>query len=858
MSDSPASDPAIPEDWHSFVSAPSTVFAGQVDSLQYAALVSSATAEPVIEEVIGKGGFGIVRRARDGFGRDIAIKYAIQPKQGSLKLDRFLAESEIAAALQDHRGVIPIYGRGERDGIHWYAMQFASKGSLERVVLEAAAANSLFDNLRKHLGYLVSVCETIDFAHSRGVVHGDLSPGNIVLAGISSTFVIDWGLAHWGADLIPSHHRQSDRAHACVKPKSVGLRSQDQIRGGTEGFSSPELLSGGQVTHAADIYSLGALLVFLVTGERVDSSNSSKSLRKLPRRLQAIAGHAMALPPDSRYSSAERLGQDIQAFLDGGDISVAPFTTREKAVRYLRQHRWVSGSLSVLLVICVILIQQMWASYNRIQEAIGDRRRSNNQLFSSLETLATLVTPEGVARDQLLEKLRSELLEQIHIQYSLWEDQGSGTIDEQARVGKGLIALSRIEVDSGNLEHGMASTVTAEGLLRRIFEQTPTLENLKGLLDCMALKTSILISRGWLDEAEVIWVDWKSLVDRSAGGKSSMEVADQQADLAASRASLEYNRAGLQETTQARHAYIIRALEQAKRQVQLREQIVAEDPTVPRHLELARALNSLGLMTHKGSNPGAAIKIFENCLNVLRSAEAGKPERLDAERIASIRFTALFNKIMAHNGMTDYDAATRAAREGIALAEGLATKHPLMIHYRQEVARGWGNLSDTLDTIYTRNPTHENASELLKARGSAIRAYLEIARDQPNRGYQTGAVTYLTRRARDLRKLNRTDEARDDFRQALALHDYPEGLEPTNTGQLIVVALGYDLLSSDPATSPEHRSIYRERIGSIANRISKLLPQRPQDRKIIPFSVFEEYRDIPGVVELLKVCSNAE
>src|ERR1700757_1014675 len=197
-----------------------------------------------ILEEIGRGGMGVIYRARQRHSRRIvALKRILSYHADSQDtLMRFRREAQAAANL-DHPNVLPIYEVSEsHDGLPFFSMKFAGGGSL----LEAAPA--LRSDPRRAVALMVKVGRAVQYAHEQGILHRDLKPGNILLDGRGEPLVSDFGLAKW------------------LEPTGRLTRTPSVF--GTPGYIAPEQVNGstGNLTPAADVYSLGAVLFELLAG----------------------------------------------------------------------------------------------------------------------------------------------------------------------------------------------------------------------------------------------------------------------------------------------------------------------------------------------------------------------------------------------------------------------------------------------------------------------------------------------------------------------------------------------------------------------------------------------------------------
>ncbi len=212
----------------------------------------AAPTEPFqcIEE-IGRGGMGAVFRARQlSLGRDVALKMLHGADSGSSNqsLPGFLAEAYVTGRL-DHPNIVPVYDLGQtRDGAVYYAMKLVGGHSWGEK-LKAGA-----DDLEAQLAILDQVCNAVAFAHSRGVLHNDLKPANVMVGPFGEVLLMDWGLAvSFG-----------DATRAAGLPHCSSLQSPC----GTPGYMPPELAEGRgeDLGPWTDIYLLGAILFELLSG----------------------------------------------------------------------------------------------------------------------------------------------------------------------------------------------------------------------------------------------------------------------------------------------------------------------------------------------------------------------------------------------------------------------------------------------------------------------------------------------------------------------------------------------------------------------------------------------------------------
>jgi serine/threonine-protein kinase len=321
------------------------------------------------------GGQGLVYVAHDKqLGREVALK-ELKPRNSERKITRhrFIREAEITGSLE-HPGIVPVYALGRHaDGRPYYAMRLIQGRTLHDAVqhyyspelkVSPVDRNLLF---RKLLQRFVSVCQTVAYAHSRGIIHRDLKPANVLLGQYGEALVADWGLAR------PFHATggcESDPEFP-VEPDPGDPPSDATMMGsalGTPAYMSPEQSEGrwDEVGPATDVYSLGATLFTILTGQPpMPKLPWSEAHRRIingefptpkqlnpnaPRGLVAICRKAMAINQSDRYSSALALSEDIEHWLADEPVSAEPEPWGERAQRWIRRHRTFVFASGVLWI----------------------------------------------------------------------------------------------------------------------------------------------------------------------------------------------------------------------------------------------------------------------------------------------------------------------------------------------------------------------------------------------------------------------------------------------------------------------------------------------------------------------------
>jgi serine/threonine protein kinase/tetratricopeptide (TPR) repeat protein len=429
-----------------------------------------------------KGGLGEVFVAHDEeLHREVALKEIQERQADNLESrSRFLVEAEITGGLE-HPGIVPVYGLGAyADGRPYYAMRFirgdSLKDAIERFHKADAAGMDAGQRtlaLRSLLGRFVDVCDAISYAHSRGVLHRDLKPGNIMLGKYGETLVVDWGLAKpMGQPLEPTV--RTEPGEGSLIPHSIGASSQTVMGSalGTPQYMSPEQAAGrhDQLGPASDVYSLGATLYCLLTGQapfsekdvgtvlqkvqRGDFPRPREVKQNVPLPLEAICRKAMALLPANRYAAPRNLADDIEHWLADEPVSAWPEPWTAKARRWIGRHRTlVTGTAAAVLVALVGLIVTtvLLTAANERERQAKLKAEQNFQLArAAVDRYHTSVSQDDLLKEPGMEPLRKKLLEAAREFYEKFKKERAGDPSVQAELGKATFRLAQItgELDS--------------------------------------------------------------------------------------------------------------------------------------------------------------------------------------------------------------------------------------------------------------------------------------------------------------------------------------------------------------------------------------------------------------------------
>ncbi|MCP3852401.1 MAG: serine/threonine protein kinase [Gammaproteobacteria bacterium] len=251
-----------------------------------------------IQGVIGKGGMATVYMAmQESLKRQVALKI-LDPKLDAKILEHFLEESRIIASLK-HPNIIPVYDVG-RAGIHFYhAMEYLEGGDLESRMHETIAVNAALE-------IIIELSDALYLVHSKGIIHGDIKPANIVFRSDNCPVLTDFGIS-----------KRTDLN---------GNYKSDEILA-SPSYSSPEVMQGQDFNQKVDIYSLGVVLYELLIGEKpytgkthaeLVANSIQEPIPLLPdslKPLQPLIDHMLAKDQNERISDARMISRYIKKYL---------------------------------------------------------------------------------------------------------------------------------------------------------------------------------------------------------------------------------------------------------------------------------------------------------------------------------------------------------------------------------------------------------------------------------------------------------------------------------------------------------------------------------------------------------------
>lgn len=719
------------------------------------------------------GGIGQVYVAEDReLTREVALKELRRKQSDSDEhRTRFQLEGEITGQLE-HPGIVPVYARGNySDGRPYYVMRFVRGETFEEEIRRfhqqrTSDSASPRAGLHKLITHLVKVCQAIEYAHSRGVLHRDIKPNNIMLGRYGETLVLDWGLAKSGTKASPADSAKSRPVE--VSPQAAGSITRMGSVFGTPAYMPPEQASGelDLISERSDVYSLGATLHQILTGEppfrgmkmtpMLEAIRAGKYVSpaqidaSVQKPLDAICRHAMAHSPDDRYPSAIALADDLEKWLADEPVSVWREPILQRAWRWSRRHQTLVTSLSASLMVALISLAAglvlLSSSWQRERTSRQAAESSFAQARSVVDEFFTEVSEDVLLEEPGLQPMRKTLLSKALKFYEQFV--------EDSRADEGLsdeIALSYLRI--GQVQEQMESPDVAMSAFERAQQM------LTGASQRLALSDAVnSIARIHLKQNDLSLA--LSGFDRAREIRQQLSNEDPEdveihRKLASSMMNVAAVRARQGDSEQARDEFL-------KAQT-LREQWLQRSDSVLLKRDFAMGEYNLGVIALQDASEGNADDARTNAVNHLTRAVEGfesvlqrqKRDFATEQRLAEAhRLLGQVRVESADGDLEEWQAAADHFGRSADILNSLVIRNPDVVSFRSALA------STQMDRAVAQFAMSQEAEALVNFRSAvaALERLVTIAPDVPN--HKRNLAVALLDLSRQIESLpNRVEEA---------------------------------------------------------------------------------------------------
>jgi eukaryotic-like serine/threonine-protein kinase len=709
------------------------------------------------------GGIGQVWLARDSeLQREVAIK-EIQPRfaEHADQRARFLLEAEVTGNLE-HPGIVPVYSLGKNaDGRPYYAMRFIRGESLAvairrfhqefRATAESATTRSRRPSkwgveFRQLVGRFLDVCNAIDYAHSRGVLHRDLKPANIMLGHYGETLVVDWGLAKViGKDDFAFPLPDADAAPvAADESGSSSSRTEQGTTIGTPAYMSPEQASGliDQLGPASDVYSLGASLYELLTGElafRDDKvAETIKKVvagdfppprsvdRSVPAPLESICLKAMARDPAARYDSVRALARDLEHWLADEPVAAHPERRVERIGRWIRQHRnWAVAGAALLLGIAVV------ASVSVV--VVDGARRSETTARKEAETnfnmaqRAVEVYLTNVSENTLLNQqdsvdirtLRRDLLNSALEYYKEFAGQHSNDPSLRRQLANAYSRVGQLTTEIGSAPKAIGAFQSAQAIWEPLVRANPDDHELAGrLADCYLAIGKIQSASG----------DYAAGMHMLGQSRAILErLAERHPSAAAYRSSLSlcYIEIGIVHARLQQPEESLAIHEKARA---IQQNLISQFPDRQSYQRsLAENLNAIGYAHYRRLDYAAALRAFDDAVEICQSTMNQQTDGPRPEWLLNLLALGQYNIGSIYKEKGDLEKALPALERALGFRVTLAELHPSVTEFQQKLGTSYREVAELQHKAHLDVKALESCQRSVAIFENLVRSQPELA-----------------------------------------------------------------------------------------------------------------------------------
>jgi serine/threonine protein kinase len=750
------------------------------------------------------GGLGKISVAHDAeLHREVALKEIQQRYAHDVNnRARFVMEAEITGGLE-HPGIVPVYGLGQyADGRPFYAMRFIRGDSLKEAtdVFHQAEKRNVSGSsleLRKLLGRFVDVCQAVEYAHSRGVLHRDLKPGNIMLGKYGETLVVDWGLAK----AVGRKEEQQTLGETTLQPSAASGSAPTQMGTavGTPAYMSPEQAAGklDELGSSSDVYSLGATLYYLLTGQApIKSDDLGTVLRRVeagdfpkprgirsatPKPLEAICLKAMSLQAKERYESPQQLALEIERWLADEPVAAYRDPLLTRGGRWMRRHRLlVTATSAAALVAMLSLItgvsvlssknrqlqtaHQLISTSNQELLAANDRERAAKQLaedrfelaMDAIEKYYTGASEDVLLKQEGLKDLRENLLGTALDFYQQLKTKLAESSDPESRsnLANAYMAIAKITRLVGDPVQAESAYQQALEIRANLVAENP---------NSPKYKSGLAHSYNDLGNQQ------RAIGDLVAAGESFQQAREIQEKLVAEYPNIlglqrdlahHYTNLGIFQHETGDAGAARKSFQKA---LEIREKIVANNPSVPEYRNhLAAGYHNLGLYQRETGDPVAAGKAYQQSIKIKERLVAENPNVTEYQSDLAGSYNDLG---VLQRAAGDAVAAREYFQQALEIREKVVSEHPAVTENQRVLGQSYHGLG------IMQQETGNSAAAIKSYQQSILIKEKLVNKHPAITEFQRDLATSYSNLGDLQRAAGETEAARRAFGRAIELHD---------------------------------------------------------------------------------------
>jgi serine/threonine-protein kinase len=703
----------------------------------------------VIEGELGRGGMGVVYRARQkGLNRLVALKMIRGGGPGLPELGaRFRREVEAVARLE-HPNLVHIYEVGEHHGRPYCALELVPGGSLAQLLAGATLP------ARRAAELVETLARAAHYAHQQGILHRDLKPANILLTSDGIPKIADFGLAKWVAGDETENHGEA-LVREPEEPTSTALAhalTQSGAILGTPSYMAPEQADGraALVGPCSDVYALGAVLYEMLTGRPPFRGTSaldtlvqvrnqepvapSRLQPGVPGDLETICLHCLQKEPGKRYASAQALADDLRHFLAGESIQARRAGRAERAWRWCRRKPAVAGLLAALVLVVLGGVAGLTVLWLLAEDNAAEARRQGKAALEARHE-AEQKTAEALKQFQRAEANFLHAFQAVDRYFNQVSDSPELKKHGLERLRKGLLETAKEYYEKFIRERAGDRHLQAE----------------------LAAAHWRLGSINWVlgshNEARTLFR--RAVALGAPLASASPDQARYQKQLASS-----YNDLGLVCNDLGRVQETREAYEQA---IALRKELVRRHPAdADYQSDLATSYNNLGVWYAHRDRTREAERAYEKALKLRTRLAGQQPEVADYQKELAATQNSLGNLYATDGRTRQAEEAYQAARK---IRAGLARRHPEVPEYQNDLAQSQINLG----VWYMATG---RAREAEKAYRAGLETQNRLARRHPDvADYQSDLAVNHINLGTLYRATGRLKKAENAFLKALDIND---------------------------------------------------------------------------------------